>query len=67
MDIGTCERSSALGNADMLRLGQPRSADSVTMRFVRGSICRIFLRISGIMGNVMRDAENPACAGEPKE
>jgi hypothetical protein len=31
---------------EVLRLGQPRSKNPVTSRFVRGSICRIFLRIS---------------------
>jgi hypothetical protein len=46
MGRGAGELSNALANADMLRLGQPRSEESVTMRFVRSSICRIFLRIS---------------------
>jgi hypothetical protein len=45
--VGTLEMSGVL----RLVLGtQPRSAELVTMRFVRSSICRIFLRISrGIM------------------
>ena len=41
---------------EVLRLGQPRPENTVASRFVRSSICQIFLRISrGIMGRVMRD------------
>jgi hypothetical protein len=51
----------ALEMSGVLRLvlrTQPRSADPLTMRFVRSSICRIFLRISrGIMTGKMMKVE----------
>jgi hypothetical protein len=46
----------ALEMTGVLRLvicTQPRSAESTTMRFVRSSICRIFLRIS--RGIILRE------------